>query len=203
MGGVWSTALRRNSDMVSDIAPHGTVSSSVGMWAACACSALSHSAMEVTSRKGAWQRWYNVHSSSLDCSSQHPPQTLWWMILYLCYSHLKMPLQLSWDVVALLLLPALGNLEWSPTASHLSGGGGSLHSGQASQNVGQCCGVWQPPGRSSEEASLSAACWLLGVAWTPCPDFISVLGRRPLPFPAVSHNVSQAEQRDKDGLVFF
>lgn len=83
----------------------------------------------------------------------------------------------------------------------------SLLTRRASQNVRQYCGVSQPPERSSEEASLPAACWLLGVAWTPCPDFPScplpVLGRRPLPFPAVSHNESKAEQRDKDGLVFF
>lgn len=32
---------------------------------------------------------------------------------------------------------------------------------------------------------------------------LPVLGRRPLPFPAGTHNVSKAEQRDEDGLVFF
>lgn len=30
-----------------------------------------------------------------------------------------------------------------------------------------------------------------------------VLGRGPLPFPAVSHNVSKAEQREEEGLAFF
>lgn len=150
------------------------VSSSVGVWAACACSALKQlchgsirqkgSSAEIMSCPSLQFRMFSPASSSNSLSDDSillllQPQNA--PVAFLRYSVFVIAFCLRQLKVESNSFTLLSRRWWFLV---------SLLTRQASHNVRQCCGVSQPPERSSQEAPLPAACWLLGPAWTPCPD---------------------------------